>query len=156
MEYTDYWVVRGDAAKVRTTLAKIADEGVVIDGVGDLVPFVIDGHTEKKLLKSFDWLLRVWDAEGGAWGFDLYVKGKMVTQAIYGENAEWGIDEDDNGFDGDIDESATLLGTTKKKLEKCLDESGVEKFCKAVGFEHHYMLYPRDLPGEVMLLSEMT
>ena len=158
MEYTDYWVARGDAATVRDALAKVAKKGVVIDGDG-FAFFVSDEHSaldhDKKLPAKFDWLLGVWDAEGSAWGFELYAKGKHVASATYGENAEWGIDEDMNGFEGDVAKTADALGIKKAKLEKCLDADGVEKFCKAIGFEHQYTLYARDLPDEVMLLSDM-
>lgn len=161
MEYTDYWVVRGDAKKVRTKLAKLVSGGVVMDAEkSDLAVFVVEGHSaldhDSKLPDAFDWLLGIWDAEGGAWGFELYVKGESLGSATYGENAEWGIDESMNGFEGDVAKAAKALGITTKKLESCLDDAGVEKLCKLVGFEHHYTLYPRDLPDEVMLLSEMT
>ncbi len=160
MEYTDYWVVKGEPTEIRTRLQKVAKKGVVVDvDESELVAFVVEGYSvldaPKKLAKQFEWMLGVWDAEGSAWGFDLWIDGKVLASATYGENAEWGIDEDQNGFEGDVAATAKALGMTKKKLEKFLDEDGVEKFCKAVGFGHHYTLYPRNLPKGVMLMSEM-
>jgi hypothetical protein len=101
--------------------------------------------------------MRVFDAEGSAWGFELWIKGKKIASATYGENLEWGIGEDDNGFEGDQAKTAALLGATPAKLKKCLDEAGVEKFCKLVGFEHQYMLDPheREMPKGVTLMSEL-
>lgn len=161
MEYTDYWVVPGEAAAVRDLLCEVGDAGLVLDDAGSgLVVFVLEGHSSldgdnADLAKRFDWLLGIWDAEGGAWGFELYAAGKSIAAATWGENAEWGIDESMNGTEGDLAEAAKVLGTKTRKLEACMNDEGVERFCKAAGFEHHYTLYPRKLPDGVRLLSEI-
>jgi hypothetical protein len=157
MEYTDYNVVRGPAAAVRETLAAVTDSAVLVDTQGDHVPFVMSGDTSV-LPKHFDWYLNVFDAEGGAWGFTVCVDGEQIGTATYGENAEWGIDAKDNGFEGDLDEVAEALGTTSDALEECFDPDGVERFCRLVGFEHQYTLYPheREMPPAIALLSEMS
>ncbi len=156
MEYTDYNVVRGPAAAVREALAGVTDSAVLIDGQGDFVPFVMSGDTGV-LPKHFDWYLSVFDAEGGAWGFTVCVNGAEVGTATYGENAEWGIDAKDNGFRGDLAATADALGTNTDALEKCFHSDGADAFCKLVGFEHQYMLYPHEheMPEAIVLLSEM-
>lgn len=156
MEYTDYYVAKGSADDVRGKVEKACKQGVVVDGLGDFVPFVAVGKTDR-LPKTFGWLLRVFDAEGSAWGFELWVDGKQLGSATYGENAEWGIDGDDNGFDGDEAKVAEALGATAAKLRKCLNDDGVERFCKLVGFEHQYTLYAHEdeMPDGVTLLSEI-
>jgi hypothetical protein len=143
MEYTDYYVVKGTPANVRKQLAKVSKKGWIVDGAKTFVPFVVAGKTDK-LPKTFDWLLRVFDAEDSAWGFTLWIGGKQIADATYGENDEWGISEDDNGFEGDEAATAKLLGTTPAKLTRCLNERGAAKFCRLVGFEHQYLLYPHE------------
>lgn len=157
MEYTDYNVVRGPVESVRQTLAAVTESAVLIDDQGAFVPFVMSGDT-KTLLEHFDWYLSVFDAEGSAWGFTLCVDGKEIGTATYGENAEWGIDAADNGFDGDLAATAEALGTTREALEKCFDADGVESFCEQVGFTHQYTLYPyeREMPEAIVLASEMS
>ncbi|MBO6938304.1 MAG: hypothetical protein JJ863_25265 [Deltaproteobacteria bacterium] len=156
MEYTDYNVVRGPAAKVRKALAEVTDSAVLVDDQGDFVPFVMSGDTGV-LPKHFDWYLSIFDAEGGAWGFAMCVDGAEVGAATYGENAEWGIEAKDNGFRGDLTATAKAIGASTEALEKCFHSDGADAFCKLVGFAHQYMLYPHEheMPEGVVLLSEM-
>jgi len=156
MEYTDYNVVRGPATAVRETLGPVTESAVLVDTQEPLVPFVMSGDTSV-LPKHFDWYLSVFDAEGSAWGFAVAVDGEQVGTATYGENAEWGIDAKDNGFEGDLEATAKALGTSSAELQQCLDPKGVQRFCALVGFEHQYALYPHehDMPPAIALLSEM-
>lgn len=146
MEYTDYYAVRGNVEQVRETLAKVCSRGVVIPAP-PLVAFVAIGKTER-LPKAFDWLLRVFDAEGSAWGFQLWVDQVEIASATFGENEEWGIDSEDEGFEGDLAAAAAALGTTAAKLSKCLKADGPEKLCAQIGFVHCHLLYPhaKELP----------
>lgn len=158
MEYTDYYVAKGNAATLRLTLEECADKALVADSPdAGFSPFVAVG-TPDDFESRFDWLLSVFDAEGGAWGFQLYIDGAEIASATYGENAEWGIDLSDNGFTGDMDATAGALGTTTAALEACLNADGVEAFCRAVGFEHQYMLYPHEneMPDGVVMLSDLA
>ena len=152
MEYTDYWIVRGDPRDVHDVLSLITGSGLVL-AVGDFTVFVIECDVASSIHESFDWLLRVWDAEGSAWGFDLYQKGQVTASAEYGDSAEWGIAKADNAFSGDRAAAAAALGITQPTLEGCLGPDGVESFCGAVGFVHAYALYPHSLPDDLMLLG---
>ena len=157
MEYTDYFVAKGTPEFVRKKIREYANEALIIDYQKDFVPFVVY-ENEKNFEKKWDWLLRVFDAEGSAWGFDLYVSGREIITATYGENMEWGIDLSDNGYKGNLEEAAKELDVKKSQLEKCLNDQGVEKFCKLVGFNHEYMLYPHEdeIPDGVYFLSELS
>lgn len=155
MEYTDYYVVKDDLGKLQTVLEELTDEAIIMDDAPPFFPFVGDSLDAKKLIKKFDWLLSVFDAEGGAWGFELNHEGESVGSATWGENSEWGIDSSMNGFEGDLEKTAEVLGTTSAKLQSCFDDGWADEFCALVGFEHRYMLYPRDLPPGVMLISDL-
>ena len=156
MEYTDYWVAKGTAGEVREALEGVVEKAILIDDLKGFVPFAAVG-TEKKIVKAFDWILSVFDAEGAAWGFTICMDGKQVATATYGDNAEWGISRKDNGFEGDMAEAAKALGISEKKLKGCLDDEGAVKLCKAIGFNHQYMLYPHEdeMPPGVVLMSDL-
>lgn len=155
MEYTDYYVARGPASEVANKLKPIASKALLMDEQADFIPFVRMGD-DTMLFNAFPWLLSVFDAEGGAWGFVLMIDAKEVARGTYGENSEWGIDRKMNGFEGDLDAAADGLDTTTAELEACFTDDGVEKFCKLVGFDHAYMLYPHEsqMPDGVSLLSD--
>jgi len=159
VEYTDYFVAKESGEKLRPKLKKLFKRGMIMDTDADsgFTPFVVIGKTDK-LSTKLPWLIRVFDAEGSAWGFTLWIDGKQVAKATYGENSEWGISKKDNKFTGDVAAAAKALGATAAKLEKTLNAKGVDKFCKLVGFQHQYMLYPheRELPKNIMLFSEFA
>ena len=158
MEYTDYFVARGNLEDVSAAIAGRVERAVIVDGLeGGFVPFVVAGAGEG-FVESWDWLLSVFDAEGGAWGFRVMVEGAEIASAVYGENAEWGIDRADNGLEGGLEAAAAALGVAADKLEACLHDRGVETFCQLVGFPHQYMLYPHEdeMPDGVSILGEMV
>ncbi len=159
MEYTDYCVAKGGGDAVCAILAPLAEGAFVIDNQGDFVPFVAiwKAKLRGRWVRSFDWLLTVFDAEGSAWGFSISVDGEELGKATYGDNCEWGIDADDNGLHGELDVVAEALGMTSSELEACLNDEGVDRFCKQVGFAHQYTLYPheRGMPEGVGRLSEL-
>jgi hypothetical protein len=157
VEYTDYFVAKESGAALRSKLKKLFKRGMIMDTdtAASFTPFVVLGKTDK-LPTKLPWLVRVFDAEGSAWGFTLWIDGKQIAKATYGDNAEWGISKKDNKLVGDASVAAKAFGTTTAKLEKTLNAKGVEKFCKLVGFQHQYMLYPheRELPEDIGLFSE--
>lgn len=155
MEYTDYYVAKGPAADVAGKLKPIASKALLMDGDENFVPFVRMGD-DTMLFRAFPWLLSVFDAEGGAWGFILRIDAEEIARATFGVNAEWGISRKMNGFEGELDAAASALGTTASALEACFNDEGVADFCKLVGFEHAYMLYPHEaqIPDGVNLLSD--
>jgi hypothetical protein len=158
MEYTDYYVARGSLDDVRAEISRRADRAVIVDGLdGGFVPFVAAG-AGKDFDEGWDWLLSVFDAEGSAWGFHVIVDGVEVARAVYGDNAEWGIDAADNGLDGELDAAARALGVAAGKLEACLRDDGVEDFCELVGFTHQYMLYPHEdeMPDGIVTMGELA
>ncbi len=156
MEYTDYYVAKGTPAALRDKLSGLADKGIIVEPDGELVPFVVADPVEE-FDSKWDWLLSVFDAEGAAWGFRLIVDGDEVASATYGDNAEWGIDRSDNGFEGDVDQVSAALGTTVNELKACMNDEGAVSFCKAVGFNHQYMLYPHEheMPDGIVLMSDL-
>lgn len=155
MEYTDYYVAKGKIETAKEIIEKEVHHAIIDDSQDDFFPFIVWDSNED-FENKWDWLLKVFDAEGGAWGFSLYKSGKIIIKATYGENSEWGIDLEDNGYEGDLNEAAEELGVKISKLEKCLNDKGVEKFCKLVGFEHRYMFYPyeREKPEGIFFMSE--
>lgn len=156
MEYTDYYVAKGNAAATKEIIEKEVNYAIIDDMQNDFIPFIVWDSNED-FENKWDWLLKVFDAEGSAWGFTLFKKGKEIFSATYGENMEWGIDLTDNGFEGDLSKASEEFGVKLNKLEKCLNDKGVEKFCKLVGFEHRYMFYPheREKPDGIFLFSEL-
>lgn len=90
MGYTDYWVVRGHPRDVHDVLSLITGSGLVL-AVGNFTVFVIECDVVSSIHEILDRLLRVWDAEGSAWGLDLYQKGQVTASAEHGDSAEWGI-----------------------------------------------------------------
>jgi hypothetical protein len=157
MEYTDYFVTKGNIDSVHSKIKKEAKKAIIMDNEGDFIPFVVL-QVKDNFEKKWDWLLKVFDAEESAWGFDLYISGKNIMSATYGENAEWGINLSDNGSKGNKSEAADALKINVEDLEKCLNDRGVNKFCELVGFAHQYMFYPHEgeMQDGVFLLSEMT
>ena len=159
MEYTDYFVAKESGTALRPKLKKSFKRGMIMDtdASAGFTPFVVLGKTDK-LPTKLPWLIRVFDAEGSAWGFTLWIDGKEIAKATYCDNAEWGISKKDNKFVGDTAAAAKALGTTAAKLEKTLNAKGVEKFCQLVGFQHQYMLYPheREMPAGIGLFSELA
>lgn len=152
MEYTDYYVVRGSAATLREQLIEVTDAAVIVDMLDvDFVPFATE--TSREDLGELDWLLRVYDAEGSAWGFELWTR-ERIGSGEFGANAEWGIDAKDNGFEGAITDMAAAVRADESEVQACLHPGGVDDFCELIGFPHQYMLYPRDLPDGVLFLSE--
>lgn len=157
MEYTEYYVAKGNIEIVKNIIKKEVNEAVIDDFQEKFMPFIVwDANDDFE--KKWDWLLKVFDAEGSAWGFTLYNASKEIFSATFGENMEWGIDLSDNGFKGDLNVAADAFGVKINKLEKHLNANGVEKFCKLVGFEHRYMFYPheREKPDGVFLMSEFS
>jgi hypothetical protein len=157
MEYTDYFVAKGTVEAVKAKIEAKHPKGLILDDTAPYFPFVVEENPEN-IEKNWDWLLRVWDAESSAWGFDLYQSGKKVMTATFGENGEWGIGMEDNGYEGDVEEAARLLGIKKEDLEECLNEEGAYDFCNRVGFDHAYCFYPHedDMPDGVVLMSELV
>lgn len=155
MEYTDYYVAKAPLAAVLAKLKPIVSKALIMDDQADFVPFVRIGD-DTMLFHAFPWLLSVFDAEGGAWGFVLRIDAEEIARATFGVNAEWGISRKMNGFEGDLNAAAVGLDVTTTELEACFNDEGVEKFCKLVGFDHAYMLYPHEaqIPDGVNLLSD--
>lgn len=155
MEYTDYYVAKGDKTTIKQIIEKEVTDAIIDDVQDGFIPFIV-WDADEDFEEKWDWLLSVFDAEGGAWGFTLYNSGKELFSATYGENSEWGIDLSDNGYEGDLNKAAEVLGVKVNALEKCFNPHGVEKFCKLVGFEHRYMFYPyeRENPNGIFLLSQ--
>lgn len=157
MEYTEYYITKDTAVSVQEQLKKVATSALIDDYEkgSAFVPFVL--YSERSnFLEGWNWLLKIFDAEGSAWGFTLYASGKQLMNAVYGENAEWGIDLSDNVQEGDLEEAAKVLKVEKDKLETCLNADGVEDFCQSIGFSHKYMFYPHDSDdtGEISLMSK--
>ena len=155
MEYTDYYVAKGKLEVTKEIIKKEVNHAIIDDRQDDFFPFVV-WEANEDFENKWDWLLKVFDAEGGAWGFTLFKLGEPIMSATYGENSEWGIDLSDNGYKGDLNESAEELGVKVSELEKCLNDKGVEQFCILVGFEHRYMLYPYEgeEPEGVFFMSQ--
>ena len=152
MEYTDYYVARGTPQDVRDRIDEVADAAVLVDEFENFVPFVTESSADE--FAAWDWLLRVYDAEGSAWGFVLWNNGKEVARAEWGENGEWGIDAADNGLKGEPDDVASALGIDVDALHNCMNAEGVYVFCDLVGFPHQYCLYPHEMPPGVNLMSD--
>jgi hypothetical protein len=131
MEFAQYVVI---PAKDRAIAAKLVEKERIFSGPKERFALVL---TDKpKVIAKLPLALSFNNDEWAAWGFELTKLGKTVAAGLFGENAETGVDLEDNFLEGDIGALAAAFGVNRKKLDKLLapDFPDVEKFANLLGF----------------------
>jgi hypothetical protein len=131
MEFGQYVVI---PAKDLPLVAKLVEPKRIVADAKQ--PFALVLTDKEKIIAKLPLALQFNNDEWSAWGFTLTKLGKHVVSGVFGENAETGVDLEDNGIEGDVGAIATMFGVDKKKLDKLLagEFPDVEKFAKLLGF----------------------
>lgn len=134
MNYSQYYLIPAEEIDKIEKIDEYSDK--ILPG-NERWEIVVADTADSKLEQYVDMAIGFNNYEWDAWGFDFYWKGKAVVQLLFGENAEAGIDAEENYKKGSIQEMADLLKISSQKIEDILateDVPDVEKFAELLDF----------------------